>query len=54
MSVITNPQKYEDKMPTNVRLDKEVKEALKTEAEEKNIDMAEIVNEALKKRYKLK
>ncbi len=55
MGVIDNPnvESYDDKEPTNIRLIKEVKDALKEEADKKGVTMSDIINEELAERYKL-
>ena len=52
MPVIRNPREYDQKVPTNVRLVRELKAYAKAEAKSRNIDLADVVNESLAERYK--
>ena len=52
MKVIENPGVYDDKEPTNLRLEKDLKEAVKEEAEKRGVSMSDIVNDVLAERYK--
>lgn len=50
---IANPRvsEYDNKMPTNLRIEKDLKQKAKKESEEKNKTLSEIVNESLRLRY---
>lgn len=50
-TVINNPTKYDDKVPTNVRLEADLKELAMQEAEQRKVPLTQIVNEALRERY---
>ncbi len=52
MPVIDNPYEYDKRIPTNVRIDKDIKDIIKKEAEDKGITMADIINDVLVKYYK--
>lgn len=49
---VSNPKVYDDKVPTNLRLDADLKKLAKMEAKQSKTTMSDIVNEALEKRYK--
>ena len=49
-NVIKNPAEYDDKVGTNVRLEREVKEKALEYVKEKSMTLAELVNEALKEK----
>lgn len=51
MGVIRNPQEYDSKVPTNIRLVDVLKTKAIAEAEKRNITLAQVVNEALAIRY---
>ncbi len=51
MPIIENTASYADKEPTNIRIEKDLKEKLLKEASEKNTTMADIVNDVLRKYY---
>jgi len=53
MTVIDNPQKYDCKIPTNIRIEAKLKQLAIEESKKYNITLARIVNEALTERYKL-
>jgi len=52
MAIEENTQKYDDKTPTNLRLDTGLKDKLQTEAKKTKTNMSEIINEMLNQRYK--
>lgn len=47
MSIVKNPQIYDSKLPTNIRLREDIKAKAYAEAEERGITLAQVVNEAL-------
>lgn len=49
--MIENKKEYSTKVGTNLRLDKELKRELIKRAEELNMTLADLVNEALKKHF---
>jgi hypothetical protein len=54
MPLINNTASYDEKEPTNIRLEKDVKEKLIEDADRSKTTMADIVNEILKKHYSKK
>lgn len=52
MPILDNPYDYDSKVPTNIRLDREIKEIILKEAEEKGTNMADIINNILVEHYK--
>lgn len=46
--LVKNPTKYTDKRPTNVRLEKEIKEKLLLMAKEQGKTLSDLINEMLK------
>lgn len=51
MSLIKNPQEYDTKLPTNVRIQKDLKALAYKEARKSKSTLSAIVNAALKERY---
>jgi hypothetical protein len=55
---VANPQEYDSKIPTNVRIVGELKDKIHKEIEsrkqagEENVSLAQIINESLAERYK--
>ena len=45
---IKNPRNYEEKVPTNIRLDKDIKEYVLEEAERLETTQADIVNRIIR------
>ena len=52
MKGIVNPKEYDSKVPTNVRLEKALKDKAIQEASDKKINLADVVNNALRERYR--
>ena len=52
MRLRKKPSRYTDKINTNIRLEKRIKELLQNEAETSSIPMSEIINDILNKRYR--
>ena len=54
MAIVQNPQDYDSKLPTNVRLIEQLKTAALFEAEKRGVTLAQVVNEALATRYNIR
>lgn len=52
MQVVKNPKEYDNKLPTNVRLERDMKQRALKEAKERATTLSDVVNDALKERYK--
>lgn len=53
MAIVTNPQGYDSKVPTNIRLIEDLKTLAINEAERRGVTMARVINEALAARYNM-
>lgn len=53
MAIVNNPQSYDEKLPTNVRIIGELKVLALAESATRGITLAQIVNEALADRYNI-
>lgn len=51
MQIIQNPQEYDKKLPTNVRLVGMLKTRALEEAKNRGTTLAQVINEALMERY---
>jgi len=51
MALVNNTANYDDKEPTNIRLEKEIKKQVLEDAERREITMADVINEILKTHY---
>lgn len=51
MAIVQNPQNYDSKIPTNIRIVGMLKDLVAEEADKRGVSMALIVNEALADRY---
>lgn len=49
--IVKNPQKYSNASPTNLRLEKELKELLILEADKNNTTMSALINDLIRKAY---
>jgi len=49
--IVTNPHKYVNAAPTNLRLDKELKEILLKEAEKQSTTMSDLINRLIRDAY---
>lgn len=49
---VPNPTIYDDKLPTNIRIEKWLKERLIKDAEDNRCAISDIVNDALRAYYK--
>lgn len=47
MSIVENPQVYDTKLPTNVRLQENLKSKALAEAERRGVTLAQVINDAL-------
>lgn len=53
MAIVNNPQDYDSKVPTNIRLVEVLKILAIGEASRREITLARVVNEALADRYNI-
>lgn len=53
MAIVQNPQNYDSKLPTNIRIVGLLKDLALQEAKERGVPLALIVNESLAERYKV-
>ena len=51
MSTIKNPQKYDTKLPTNVRIREDLKQKAYEEVKTQRTTLSKIINDALEQRY---
>ena len=49
--IVNNPQKYSNAAPTNLRIDRELKEILLLEADKQNTTMSELINRLIREKY---
>lgn len=54
MPIVNNPQEYDDKEPTNIRLVKGLKDSIREEAETQGTSLSDVVNEILEQYFKKK
>lgn len=54
MEIVRNPQDYDTKVPTNIRIIGDLKNRALKEADVRGVTLAQIVNEALANHYNVK
>ena len=54
MDIVRNPQDYDTKVPTNIRIIGTLKDLALKESDVRGITLAQIVNESLAKHYNVK
>ena len=51
MPIVNNPQTYDDKEPTNVRIVKALKNEARADALARGVHLSDIINELLREKY---